>query len=86
MTDAVTTLEDELVTLAKHIVVKAKAENCDIQDSVKALKEVTSLYSILTKPPDKGDKEPSRGPTTMGEMRRRIALVSDREDDDDTPA
>jgi hypothetical protein len=61
--------------VAKHIAMKARAENCDIQDSVKALKELKDLYAILTEGKDKGDKEPSRRPTTMAAMRERLALV-----------
>lgn len=82
MTDHAEELRVELLAVAKHIATKARAETCDIQDSVKALKELKDLYAILTEGKDKGDKEPSRRPTTMTAMRERLALVQ-REDADD---
>lgn len=74
--DSAADIEAELVAVAKHISAKARADNCDIQDATKALKELKEVYAILTEGKDKGDKEPRRRPATMAGMKERIERAS----------
>lgn len=84
-----TNFETTMADFAAHIFQKAKAETCDIQDSIKAFDALTKYYVILTKGEEKGDKEPSRRPTTMAGMREKIArlsVVPERGEPDDDSA
>ena len=78
---AVDEIEQALSKVASHLADKATADGTDIQDGVKVLKELREIYAILTATQGSGDKGSGRR-STIGDMRKKIALVSNREEED----
>lgn len=89
MTEGDPTFEEEIYALARALAQDARDPKTDVQDRIKIFKELREFHAVLTKEGDKGDKEPSRRPTTMAGMREKIArlsVVPDRgEPEDDNP-
>lgn len=78
---AIDDIEQALSRVAVHLAEKATADGTDIQDGVKVLKELREIYAILTATTGNGDKGSGRR-STIGDMRKKIALVSSREEED----
>lgn len=79
---AATELEQKLTAFADSLIRKAADKDIPVEQSIRIFKELREFYAILTKGQDKGDNPDGRRPTSMSDMRMRIALVDGGEPED----
>ena len=77
-------LRDELISLAKAVAAKAQETDTNLQDSTDALKALTVSYAVLEKNPGKGEDDENNGGTfadfasTMKEIPDAAAKLAPR--------